>query len=402
MNLRNRIPQPTPCLAAPVVLGGMLIMATGCSSGSTMSASDRADIAAKKAAAETERVITNLDRAYVIGPTAASELNYRIVWQYEGANQRSLKAMGLRGDSVYTLDQENFLTRINISDGQKRWRTQAAEPVLDVISLNVIDDRIFLTAGSQMLVFDASNGTQLAKWNLERVAGTHPVEHNGFLIYGSRGGDLVWLSRTIGFLDRAYHISPTFRVPPVIRGNAIATVGVQGEVALLNADTATQYWSKMLLNPVVSRPVIGEELVYVAGQDQYVWGLDLGNGRATWKYFTGAPLTASPTLHEGHLYQQEPGTGLICLSAVPIDLPGGELLWSNEKVTGNVILARRGELFAWDAGTHRLVVLDDARGLTRTRLDLPQAQYLVAGGDKGEDIFAASPDGRVVRLTPRN
>lgn len=409
MNPRNRLLPVKSRIALAAALSAMAMLAAGCGSNTagkgsdaTVSGAERGEAAARKAAAETQRVVAQLDRDYVVGPTAAGEINYRIAWQYQPPERTALKGFALRGDSVFTLDQNNYLTRIIIADGQRRWRTQAADEVLDVTSLNVVDDQVYLTAGSQMLVFDVGNGTPLAKWNLERVAGTPPVEYGQYLIYGSSGGDLVWLSRSIGFMYRAYHISATLRVPPVLRGNMLATVGARGEVALLNADTATKFWDKMLLNPVVCRPVIGEELLYLAGQDQYIWGLDLRSGRATWHYFTNTALSASPSLLEGRLYQQVPGTGLLCLNAVPMDLPGGELFWSNDKVTGNVILGRRSELFAWDAAAQRLFVLDSARGLTKTQLDLPQARYLIVGGDKGEEFFAASTDGRVVRLTPRN
>jgi hypothetical protein len=130
--------------------------------------------------------------------------------------------------------------------------------------------------------------------------------------------------------------------------------------------------------------------------------LDLRTGRAAWKYLTTAPLKHSPTLVDDRLYQQVPGVGLLCLNAVPIDLPGGELLWTNDKTTGNVILARGDSLYAWDALEQRVFVLDAIRGLTKSRIDLPQAAYLMVGGENNQDLFAASDDGRVVRLTPRN
>ncbi len=384
----------------------------GCSSGSSGSknegmigsspSSAEAEAAAARAVANTDRVIAELDRSHVIGPTAADQMNYRILWQYSSPIRSPLKGVALRGDSLYTLDVQNFLTRITINDGQRRWRIHAADPVLDVTSLNIVGERAYLTAGSQMLVYDVVNGSPVDKWTLNRVAGTAPVEWEDYLIYGSRGGDLVWLSRRIGFSSQAYNISPTLRVPPVIRGNVIAVVGVKGEVVVLNASTATKYWDKMLLSPVVSRPVIGDEMLYVAGQDQYLWGLDLRTGRATWKYLTQAPLVNSPTLSGDRLYQQVPGTGLMCLNALPIDLPGGESLWVNDKVTGNVILARKGDLFAWDASAQRMFVLDEQRGLTKHRIDLPQASFLTVGGEAGHDLFAASVDGRITRLTPRN
>lgn len=350
---------------------------------------------------DSKQVVAQLDRDYVIGPTVAGELNYRIAWQYPGSSTAPLKGIGLRGDSVYTLDKQNFLTRVTIADGRKQWRVQVSDAVLDIMSLNVIGDRVYLTAGSEMLIFDALNGTQTGRWSLEKVAGTQPAEFGDFLIYGTRGGELVWLQRGMGFMWRAYAVGPSVKVPPAIRSGVVGAVDTTGVVIMLNAATATQIWSHRLLDPVVCKPVIGEDMVYVAGTDQTLYGYDLRSGRMLWHVLTESPLTSSPTLAGDKLYQQIPDHGLACYNAVPVDLPGGEFFWRNDKVTGNVILERKGDLFAWDAQTKRLAIVESTRGLSKSNLDLPQADFLIIGGASGDEIYAANKDGRVVRLVPR-
>lgn len=402
--MNRRLIAHSPLLSTLVLAslaGAIALTAGGCES-TKKSDADASAEAIRKADAQTEATVQKLDREFVVGPTAADQLNYRIAWQYAGEGRTPVKATAARGDSVYTLDGQNILTRININDGQRRWRIQVADAVLNVGSLNAIGDHLYITAGSEMLVLEAANGNHVAKWRLERVAGTHPVAFGNDLIYGSRGGDLVWINRKLGFLSKAYHVTATFRVGPVLREHVLAAVGVEGEVIVLNAETASQYWSKRLLNPAVSKPVIGDDMLYVAATDQYLWAFELATGRTAWKVLCEAPLISSPTLVADRIYQLIPGNGLSCFNAIPVDLPGGELLWSNDKVTGNVILERRGDLFAWDTETKRMMVLDARRGSTKTRLDLPQADYLFTGGEKNEDLFAASKDGRVVRLVPRN
>jgi hypothetical protein len=392
-------------LVAAATAGAMLL--AGCSGGKapgTMNTggSGSSEPAVRSGQAHTSETIAQLDRQYVVGPTIAGELNYRIAWQYESPSASPLKAVALRGDSFFTLDQQNFLTRINIADGKARWRIQAADPVLDVISLNIVDDRAFLTAGSEMLVFDANNGSPYAKWRFEKVAGTQPVEYGDYLIYGSRGGEVVWIARRIGHFWRGYAIAPAIRVPPVIKDNLIAAVGSNGALVVLDAGSATKVWDKRLLDAVVCKPVFSDEALYVAGQDQYLWAFDIGTGRTLWKVLQEAPLTSSPTLIGDRLYQQVPGSGLACYNALPIDSPGGEFLWRNDGVTGNVILERRGELFAWDPASKNLSMLETSRGLTKKNFICDQAEFLIVGGETKEDLFAASKDGRVVRLVSRN
>jgi hypothetical protein len=148
--------------------------------------------------------------------------------------------------------------------------------------------------------------------------------------------------------------------------------------------------------------VIGEGMLYVAGQDQYLWGYDLASGRTQWSVFTSAPLTDSPTLIGERIYQQIPGAGLSCFNAIPIDQPGGEKFWESDKVTGNVLLERRGDLFVWDADARKLQIVEANRGGIKDTLDLSQVDFLMLGGEGGNEIFTASRDGRVERLSPRS
>jgi outer membrane protein assembly factor BamB len=275
---------------------------------------------------ETQKVIQQLDQQYVIGPTAGGEMDYRIDWQFDVTARSTLQGMALRGDSLYTLDDQNFLTRLRVTDGHQVWREQAAEAVVRIVSVNVADDRVYLNAGSEMLVFDVANGTQVAKWSLDKIAATPPVEYGPYFIYGARTGEIVWVSRQIGFMSSAYYISQSIRVPPVIKDDALSAVGNDGEVVVLNAANARRLWGKKLLEPVVCKPVIGEGMLYVAGQDQYLWGYDLA----------------------------------------------------------------------------KLQIVEANRGGIKDTLDLSQVDFLMLGGEGGNEIFAASRDGRVERLSPRS
>jgi outer membrane protein assembly factor BamB len=396
----------------PLSLLALSVLMAGCSSTSTKSSGngsssivEASDRAVAQAAADTQRIIRDLDTKYVIGPTAAGEMDYRIDWQFEGASKSPLKAMGVRGDAVFTLDTQNFLTHLRLSDGHLVWRIQAADAVADVIGLNVIGDRACLFTGSDTLIFDAISSAQLDRWSLEKIAGTQAVEHGQHFIYGARSGEVTWISNQMGFMWRAYQVARSIAVQPVIRDSVLAVVGLgqSGAVVMvLNADTATQYWSKTLLEQVVCKPVIGDGLLYVAGRDQYLWAYDLATGRTQWSVLTTAPLTSSPTLVGDRLYQQIPGAGLTCFNAAPVDRPGGEQFWQNHRVAGSVIMERRGDLFVWDAATKTLQIVEANRGGIKKTIDLPQVEYFVVGGESGNEIFGASKDGRVVHLSPRN
>ena len=52
-------------------------------------------------------------------------------------------------------------------------------------------------------------------------------------------------------------------------------------------------------------------VLYVAGQDQYIHAMDLGNGRVLWRTLFDTPLSESPTVIGDRVYQQVPSQGLV-------------------------------------------------------------------------------------------
>jgi hypothetical protein len=55
----------------------------------------------------------------------------------------------------------------------------------------------------------------------------------------------------------------------------------------------------------------------------------------------------------------------------------------------------------WNAGQRRLKIVEVARGGVIDTADLPQVRHLFMDSPTGE-IFAASDDGRVIRLVARS
>ena len=348
----------------------------------------------------------DLDRAYVIGPTAARKTSYRIDWQAqtyprEGSGMRLIT---LQDDAVFALDGRNFLTRLRREDGDRVWRIPVADAVEAILGITYLPNagQVFLTTDAAVLVLDAATGLQVDRQRLEKIAGTEPVVYGPFLIYGARNGQLVWHSFEVAFQWRAYQVAPSIRLPPVYEAGYLVTVGGDGTVMVLDAASASQLWSRQLLDEVDAVPAAGHGTVFVAGIDQHVWAFDLGTGRRMWRYLTESPLTESPVLIDDRLYQQIPSEGLVCFAALPLDSPGGEVIWKASGVTGSVLTRRRDNLLTWDPERRRLTLVGAADGAVVETIDLPAASHLLTSGRIEGDLYAASNDGRVVRLVPRN
>ncbi len=392
--MRNRVilaggrRSPRPWAAAVSAMVSVLALAPGC--------------AAPEVAGSAS---PDLEHQYLIGPSIARQLGLRIDLQTRThpEDRSGIKLLSIQDDAVFVLDGVNFLTRLRRSDLQRLWRLPVAGRLDEIqgITYQPATERVFLTASAHLLVLDNDTGSMIDKQKLGQIAATAPVVFGPFFIYGARNGQVVWHSYEVGHQWRAYQVSPTMRVKPLLVDEMVIATGSDGRVMVLDAPSASGIWDKRLLNEVVAEPTTGHGLLYIAGTDQYVWAIDIATGRTSWKYLAEAPVVSSPVLINRHLYQQIPRQGLYCFEARPSDAPGGKIVWTAPEVHGNVIGRLGTRLFVWNAAARRLKIVDTARGGVIDTAYLPQVRHLYMDTTGGGEIFAAGDDGRVIRLVAR-
>ena len=373
------------------------LIGTGCKSDS---ASNTGRAGPAPGTMSDPKVMAEVERRHVIGPAGARELNYHLDWQYIEAG-KNLRHISVQGDSVFALDDRNMLTRLRVDDGSRLWRVPVADPKEVVLGVRLSEGSVYITTGGAIMVLDGATGTQVAKHGLETIASTAPVEYGQFLIYGSRGGQAAWLTKAIGQKWRAYQVSNSIQVEPIISDGYVTMIGGGGRLMVLYASSATQAWGKEFLAEVSAQPETSNGVLYVAGEDQYLWAFDLGTGRELWKSLYSAPLTESPVAIGQQVFQTIPGHGIDCFDALSMDSRTGTKLWTAEGVKGSVITRIRENLYVWDAQSHRLSIVDANRGSLVDTMDVPQAVGVFAAGKDLSDLYAYSKDGRIVRLVPR-
>ncbi len=396
---RSRHTLPLPAVAAALAVAAI--------SGCAVTAGPRTSDAVAPDATEpilAEQPI-DLDVEYLIGPTDSRDLRYRIDWQTRTSPEANsgIKQVSVQHDSVFVLDGQNFLTRLRREDGTRLWRIPVAEQRSEIHGTTFLPhlDRIFLSTGSDIFVLDADTGSLIQKQRLGQIASTAPVVFGRFFLYGARNGQLVWHSYDVGFQWRAFQISSSIRIPPLIVDGYVVTVGTNGRIMILDASSATSRWERQLLNAVIAAPVAGENMVYIAGLDQYVWAFDLQTGRIAWRHLSESPLEDSPVLIGDRLYQQIPAQGLVCFEARPVDAPGGKVIWQAPDVRGSIVSRYPDHMVAWDA-RQRLMTSVDTAGAVIKSVSLPWVKHLKVSGLEEGILLAAADDGRVIRLVPRN
>ncbi|MCZ6836394.1 MAG: PQQ-binding-like beta-propeller repeat protein [Planctomycetota bacterium] len=345
----------------------------------------------------------DIENSLLVDPSRAREIGYRVDWQYPVAGP-NLKILTVQGDSVFTMDENNYLTRIDREDGTRVWRIPISYPLAEIQGITYMPSirRVLVNSGGDLFVLNASDGSQIERQKLLKIANTESVPFGDYIIYGSRNGQLIWHSHKVAVEHSGYQIARSIKITPEYRNGLIVVIGNDGEIAAIDASSATKHWDKKLLERIVAAPTIGRGAVFVSGLDQSIWAIDIGSGRIIWRYLSESPLTDSPVLIDDQLYQQVAAEGLICFEALPFDKPRGQIIWSNPDISGTVLTQRRENLICWDAEKREFQVITSIRGGHVTTLHLPGLDKITCTDNVDGEIYASNKGGRVIRLVPRN
>ncbi len=388
-------------LALPILAGGL-------STASAQDADRDADLAARRA---------ELDARYAFGPTAARTLGYRIAWQTTIASP-VIRVDVFAGD-VYALDTGNRLTRVDRVTGSQVWTTTACDgndkvwgvtpglPPFDALPWGQNDgDRLYVTTDPVIFEIDHATGAVVGRQDLEKIPSTDVTRYGSYIIFGTRGGQIVWHQYLVGQEWRANQLrGPIVATPTMVGTQSIAVASQGGTVLLLDAKSAGRMWGDNVFDGVSSPLTAGGGFVFVAGEDQYLWAFNARDGRVAWRYFTESPLDTQPVhvvttidgASRGVVLQWVESEGLVCLEADPGDTIEGKVIWRIADARGAAI-GRIGEgVVLWDGDARVLRVVDAGLGAISRQIELPQVKDVQMVGDA---IFATADDGRLVRLDP--
>ncbi|MBL9121602.1 MAG: PQQ-binding-like beta-propeller repeat protein [Phycisphaerae bacterium] len=399
-----------------------LLLAGACVANPNRTAEPPAGTAAPQATVED--MAAKVEAQYVIGPAAANDLGYRIIWQSRLPliKNAPFRHTHLSGDAIFAVDELNSIARLRPSDGEQIWRVSVASPVdifrgIDWIltptttgvgrhSHTDIDARVYISTDTECFVLDGASGSITARQGFSKLPTTTPINSGKFLIYGTLGGQIVWHHAIVGSEWRANSLDSTVRGSLARSSGYIVAASDHGLVMALDEGDASRRWSKRTFGSVIASPTIGNGRVFVASLDQYLWCFNLGNGQVEWKYFTQSALKTSPFPVADMVLQFVPGEGLVCFNAQTTRIDG-DVRWRNADVVGvpiGMVTTGGGDrIVLWDQASHTLTLVDPAHGSVSSKRSLPAAAelQLLREGEFAGDIFATAEDGRILRLSPK-
>lgn len=398
-NRQRRAAQPAPAPAKQ----------TTAATTKTTSAQPVAEAAPEKAPVPTiEETREILDRTYVIGPTAASRMGFRIDWQMQvpQADRGGIKQLHYRNGDLLVADTRNRLTLIAMDDGGQVWHAVPLPPNEMIHGINQFDfsgtRQMLVTTDTDIFVIDSNTGHLLTRQNMDRIPTTNVIKVGPDIVYGCGDGRVVWHNAAVGYELRANKLRGAITAAPLLVESDIVAVSGEGEVMLMGARDAQRVWMKRLNAGIAAGPAGSTDAVYVAGLDQSIWCLDRNTGLVQWKYFTESPLKTAPTLLGDRLFQFVPSEGYVCLEALPANSPRGNVIWRNPALMGEILTAIGNDLLVWNPHSRDLMLVDADRGDIKVTSNLPNAAGVETFRAPGQPlmVIAYSSDGRIQRLVP--
>ena len=356
----------------------------------------------------------DLDRRYAVGPTAAGELGYRITWQATiDTRGGELLDVKVEGNDVYAIAPGNRMTRIDREDGNEIWTSTVADFQDKVWGVtagrssassnttgnsSADPEKIYVTTDPVVMVVDYASGGIVGRQDLERIPSTEVLAFNQYLVFGTHSGQIVWHQYQVGHAWRANQLKgPILSQPVRVGDNEIAAASMGGTIVNLDGRTARRVWADKLFDSVSAPLATGDNMVYAASKDQYLWAFDASSGKTRWRYFTERPLETPPASIPGSVLQWVPGEGMVCLEADPGDSVEGVVRWKIADLKGLVIGMIRDEVAVFDPTTRTLHLVNNEQGAVTKSVVLDQVLNIeIISGH----IYITGDGGRVQRLDP--
>jgi outer membrane protein OmpA-like peptidoglycan-associated protein/outer membrane protein assembly factor BamB len=189
---------------------------------------------------------------------------------------------------VYTLSKEfqkgsAFVVALNEENGSVVWAT-ALENVANFFSPVVYDERIYLTYGNLLGVFDAETGERLFQTRFEQDVASHPVFSQGNLFVSLSDGKILKIDPETGTYEQVYDVSYGTQFAVVGSYLFIPEKGEQGALVTVDASEGKTLHRTPTLQGEPSTLTISKGVLFVPAQNTL---LAIGDGR--WLQATYAP-----------------------------------------------------------------------------------------------------------------
>lgn len=372
------------CLPAVACLA--LLLVSGCSSpmSSTTPNTNSQDPILAGSGEEAER-------------TPHARLGYRLDWRGYPASPGTadLRHFIPLGDAIVYHDTRNNLSILETDTGRIRWSISLGSPLTSYPGHARIGDRLVTASDTDVQYFDIRTGNLVDRARLHALASSGPVVMGTLAIFGSATGEAYAIRVNGGFKQWGHMLNAPITASPVkIDDTNVAFVSNSGDVIIVDAESGSALGRRQqIYNGIDNNPVTDGRALYIAGLDQSVWAFNVEDGRLLWRLRTEAPITAQPAVWNGMVLLELDRKGFTAINAST-----GDVLWSNQRVAGEAVAARSGDIIVWDG--EEAIVLDARRGDVIERVPFSGFRRVLSVPFEDGSLYTVSPDSTINKYSP--
>jgi len=371
------------------------------------------------AQSSTTRQTTNAPSAFLVAPSEGRAIGLETRWLAHSSpspGARATEVFACDGDSVFVADSTCHITRIVADSGTAVWSTacgRMTDRVLDIDRATFMArlpdgrngelappaqlDEVLVTLDAGIVSFDAHTGHLAQTQRLERIPSTRSLHHDKYLIFGARGGQLVWQQFAVGCMWKCNELGGSILAAPIRMGDSIAAASSAGVVLAVDPDTTRQVWRRRVAGGVTGRLATGDDALFAASADQSIHAFEASTGKTRWRHLAATPLACDLFCDGSRVYAQIPGSGLTALATHTETLLETRVLWT-APVAGNAIARAGNRVLVWDAASHTLTAVDAESGHVEGRAVIPDAVDLEVADAVNCRLYLLGADGTLQLL----
>ncbi|MBI5642407.1 MAG: PQQ-binding-like beta-propeller repeat protein [Deltaproteobacteria bacterium] len=231
----------------------------------------------------------------------------KLIWKYETGAGIMTSPVVAEGN-VFIASNDLYLYAFNVENGKRAWRMRLPdyEKYSGVYASPAYADGSVFIAGKNGIIYSSSAKSGGRNWSArtESAIYSSPVIREGALYVASlnrtfyaidvKTGKIIWRKQ----LDADMIIAS-----PVVTKDSIYVAFKSGHIKSYGRTGGNEIADFKLPSEISSTPVIGGNgIIYCAGEDGFLYALDIKTGAISWKYQTGGGIHSSPAVLEGAVY----------------------------------------------------------------------------------------------------
>ena len=265
----------------------------------------------------------------------------------------------LQGDTLYVVSDNGMVDAINAETGRIEWRREVGVASQLTLAPAANDRYVAIINGVHLHLLNRKDGSEEWRRDVGGSPGAGPALSDTHVFVPMISGLIEGHKIRIGELEEhtpwSYRSEGRILIPPWVTPRSVCWTTDQGYFYVSDTvDLGIKFRLKTKA-PIESRPAYWTPFYYACSLDGYVYAVDEGGGKPSWKFSIGEPFNQPPVAIEGRVYVIPNSNSLFCLSGTT-----GRQIWIARGVR-QFVAASPGRVYAEDR-FGQIIVLDAETG----------------------------------------